>query len=119
MSPLNTTKQVLIWLCAHPTDNSTSKLAKIGYIICGVIFVNCMVIATLASGAYFVKYLLIHDLENALYAFFQVESSIAAAFTQIVLILSQREMPYIFENLSKIYEASEYNGIIFILKISR
>lgn len=108
MGPLNTTKQVLTWLCAHPSDNSTSKSIKMGYIVFSVIFFICLVIGILGSGAYFVKYILIHDLENALYALFQTVSLTAAALTHIVLVLSQWDLAKIFVELSKIYEASEY-----------
>lgn len=108
MAPLNTTKQVLTWLCAHPTDNSTSKSIKIGCVVFGVIFFNCLVIGILGSGAYFVRYILMHDLENALYALFQTVSLSASAFTHIVLVLSRWDLAKIFVRLSKIYEASEY-----------
>lgn len=106
MEPLKTNQQVLTWLCVFPADQMTSKRKQLAYICLALTTVLSM--STISSGSvvFFVKYAST-DLENALYALFQIFDCVGFLYACLVFFLSRHRIPSMFVNLAKIYRSSK------------
>lgn len=116
LSPLKTTKKILIWICVYPlspttTTKSTKYWRMIFFLILNVLNMNGLI----ASAVYFLKFAST-DLESALYAFFQVDTLAATAYTNIDLLLSRHQIAAIFDELVRIFHTCKYSFIFIFLK---
>lgn len=104
--PLKTNRRVLTWLCMCPANEATEKWKKIAYTSLSITAVLLIVCAFLASVAYFGKFAST-DLEEALYALFQIIGAVSLLFAIKIAYFSRNKIDAIFENLTKIYRKSE------------
>lgn len=104
--PLKTNRRVLTWLCMCPANEATEKWKKIAYTSLSITAVLLIVCAFFASVAYFGKFAST-DLEEALYALFQIIGAVSLLFAITIAYFSRNKIDAIFENLTKIYRKSE------------
>lgn len=105
MKPLATSHQVMTWLSMCPPDKSTSKIKRMCYIGCTLIVGVIPFIGLLASIAFFVEFMAA-DVENSLYAIFQVAAELSMLNVIIVGVINRHHIANIFTELSKIYTKS-------------
>lgn len=106
MKPLAASQQMLTWFCVLPVSKSTIWWRQLLYIIfTGAIFIGhcCSIVS---SVAYFIKFIST-DLEEALYALFQIVSSASMAYVMIVTPFLRHNIRTLFENLHEIYMESK------------
>lgn len=107
MKPLKTSQQVMTWLCMCSADESISKMKRIFYAGFTLIVLSLAFLGLLTSIGFLVKYAS-DDLENALYAIFQVGAYAAMLNSIIVGLINRHRIATIFIELSKLYSASKY-----------
>lgn len=106
MDPLPTCRRVLTWICVLPAIQFTSKWEKGMHLSFSFVNCLCIVIVTTGSVGYFWKYVQI-DLEESLYALYQVAAYIPLINGIIVTFLLRNQITSIFKNLSKIHESGK------------
>lgn len=105
MKPLKTNQQVLTWLCICENETST-KLEKFAHVSFSVFVSVFLSWGDLSSMMFFIKFAAI-DLEESLYALFQVAGLSGMAYLIFVVPFSRRAISATFDSLSKIYDASK------------
>lgn len=103
MKPLETNQQILTFLCIFPTTNKCKRRI---YIVLSV-FLLVIEICGLASSATFVLNHISTDLEEAIYAIFQVAAFSGLIYMIIVTIILRNKIIDFFRTLSKICETSK------------
>lgn len=105
MKPLVTNKNVLTWLCILPAQEQTNKRMKLIYIaFTFTLSITCF--CGLASSLAFMMEYLSTNLENCLYALFQVAADASAFYMVMVALFLRHKMAALFDNLSEIYNKS-------------
>ena len=112
MKPLVTNKLVLMWLCSHPAEKSTVKWKKIAY-VAFTAFSLLGLLSLIGLTSIFCVQSFSTDLEESLYAIFQMTGSSAMFYFSIVAFNSRHKIAALFENLSDIYSASNFFLTIF------
>lgn len=103
MKPLSKIREMLMWLCLCPFDETISKRQQSTCIIFSLIFFGANVCAAAVSLAYLIKYLNI-DLEECLYVLIQVYAHFASTYSMIVIFLRRQQINDVFQQLSRIYD---------------
>lgn len=107
MKPLLMNQRVLTWLCMLPMDEASTKTEKLGCIAFAIGVTLIIYSGFLASLIFFLKFVS-SDLEESLYALFQVVGMFSTANAIVVAILMRHKIPSIFTNLSKIYDERKF-----------
>lgn len=107
MTPLITNKRVLIWLWMCPADGKSdnSMLKSLAHIAFGFTVFFGVVAGLISSFAYFESFVWV-DLENSLYALFQVAAFLGLVPLFPIAISSRQKISQLLDNLSNIYAAS-------------
>lgn len=107
MKPLVTTKRVLTWLCMCPANESTSINMKICHIsFAFVVFISNLsyIAAALISFSEFVFV----DVERSLYPMMESMEILVVVYGAMVTFPMRQKINAIFDELTAIYDASEY-----------
>lgn len=101
-----TNQRVLTWHCACTPDKSTSKWQRFAYKAYALISIVSVMSVTLLTLLFVVKNIST-NLEEALFAIFQITGSGATIYVNLFAIRSQHKIAAIFKSLSEIYNASK------------
>lgn len=103
---LERTQRVLIWLCVCAPPEGTSQWKKLGYVLFsfGVFF--SIVYSTFYVVVFFLEYIRI-DLEESLYAFFQINAVCGVVYMMIAGIFLRYKVKDMLDNLTSLYKASK------------
>ncbi|XP_031624982.1 odorant receptor 63a-like [Contarinia nasturtii] len=104
MSPLESLRRILTWLCVYPGEGINSECRRIVFISC-VFILNF--IALVGSIAYFLRFLST-NLELSLYALYQITAMLPFDVTIVVAFSMQNKIECIFRKLEDI--CSEYGN---------
>lgn len=102
IAPLQTTRCVLTWLYLYPADQNTNKWKKLAYIIVSLIVFIVNVCGLAASVAFFMKFVST-DLEESIYALFQITGILPQIASMLVAFALRQKIFVIFEKLTTIY----------------
>lgn len=106
MRPLQTTEQVLTWLCLLPADKMISDWRKLSYILLTAVIVTSIMAYLPASVAYFMRFYST-NLDGSFYALFQI-TGLLPIITMIVVSFGFRhKIKLIFDKFTKIYAESK------------
>lgn len=111
MKPLATYQHVLRLLCAFPPDESTKRWKRLLFVISGLSFFVCILCTALSSFTFLLKYISINP-EEGLWALFQVCGFTNMLYVLIISFVIPFKIKGIFDDLSHIYEISEYFAIL-------
>lgn len=117
MKPLNTSQKLLTWLSIYPNENGTRKCNKSLSILL-ISFIIVIEISFFVSSCFFVEENLSGNVEESLYALFQISGAIALIYSLIVSFYSRKNITAFFKSLANIYEASKNFVLIFTLWLS-
>lgn len=106
MTPLETTQQVLMWLCIVPLDNLNARKKRKILNIVFSLTVGLLLIAQLIASATFCRKHISTDLQISLYAIHQLLAWFPMLYIFIIVFLSRREITAILIELSNIYDTS-------------
>lgn len=104
MEPLKTSRRLLTWLYVVPVEKSSSNWKKWACLMVGVGAYVATMSFLASSMAFFMKFVSI-DLEQSLYALFQIGGFSNSAYVITLAYFSHRKIVAIFDNLSAIYNA--------------
>lgn len=96
MEPFSTVRQVMVWHCMRPADESMSKRKRMYYAAFTLFEIIVVLIGTLATGTFFLRYL-------SLYALFQLVAELEIINLLIVGLIHRHRIAAIFTELEKIY----------------
>lgn len=103
MKPLQTNREVLVWLgTCSPFEVSTQN-KRLSQIIFALVNILTNALFVLASGSFFMKFAAI-DLEESLYAVFQIFAALPVQNTVIAWFFLKQRVKALFMDLSKIYD---------------
>lgn len=103
MEPIELIRRTFKYLCLHPFDEKSSVGKKIGCIIFGSAVFSSNVYALITSVDFFIEFLSI-DVEECLFALFQIFGYIGVTYASVVIFLQQNAVREIFQQLSQIYK---------------
>lgn len=105
MTPLETNRRVLTWLCGLP-PHDVEKQKKIAYIVftLSIIFGHLL---SVVAGSVFIYRNISVSLEDALFSLFHTLSSGSMLYQSIVTVFLCGELASIFKGLSGIYAESK------------
>lgn len=106
MRPLQSTERVLIWLCLLPADKPLNPWAKLSHICLAAVVVTMTSMYLAASIAYFIR-VVSTDLDESIYASFQITGILPTNVTFMVLFCMRYKIERIFNKFSEIYAESE------------
>lgn len=105
LKPLETTQQVLMWLCICPVVETVNKNKKLACI--GLSSTVLLIIATQVIGSIlFVERYAAVNLELSLYAFYQIFGWGPIFHMFVVALVLRHRITKLFVQLSNIYETS-------------
>lgn len=108
IEPLKTSRQVLIWLSVCPADANTTKKMKLAHLAFSMAWVAITICGFLASFGFFINSVST-NLEESLYALFQVFANLVMQNTIIVTFVMRHKIAEFFQQLSQIYNKSGSN----------
>lgn len=116
MKPLELNQKALIWLFMCSADKTVDRRKKILYFFCFllVLFVN---MAALIAATKFALKFFSTDLEECLYAFFQISAIAGIVYVMLAAFLLRHKISTIFTQLSDIYAASKRLFLEYICAI--
>lgn len=105
MKPLVTNAKVLTWLCILPAQEQINRRMKLIYIaFTFTLSITCF--CGLVSSLAFMMEYLSTNLEDCLYALFQVAADSSALYMVLVALFLRHKMAALFDKLSEIYNES-------------
>lgn len=104
MVPLQTNRLVLKWLCIQPLDEGENQWKRLYHIIFTFIQLAMNVVMFAASVVFAWKNAY-NELEDVLYALFQIAASFAIIYMWIVAFLLRHKISAFLGILSKVYDA--------------
>lgn len=105
MKPLGTSRKILTWFYLYPVEEGTERKKLIHFILSAVVFI--FKISFLASStAFFMKYVST-DLEESLYALFQISAFSNSTYVIAIAYISHQKITALIDRLSAIYDASK------------
>lgn len=107
MIPLDENKKVFTWFGICPLDGRSPQRTKSYRYIVIFLFYFGMTCMFLSSVTYFAKHVS-NDLENALYALFEIVGIFNSLFSVTVGIFLNKKIAEIFKNYEQFYAESEY-----------
>lgn len=108
MKPLELNRQYFTRLCIYPADENTNLSEKIFNFLFCAILISIAMICFLSSVSYFYKNSKI-NMENAIYALFQVGALSTVLYTLLVGLRSRQKIFEVFAELQEIYDSSKTN----------
>lgn len=103
MTPLETNRRILTWLCIYPVNENASEQHKILRSLFGIgVFVaNLMVF--IVSIVFLVKFAST-DIEEALFSVIQLAGTGNILYVSIIIFIVRHKIVGLFKSLDKIYE---------------
>lgn len=105
MGPLATNQRVLTWLCICPFDQDASIWKKSFFIILTLFLFTFEVSSWVSSIIFFVTNVSV-DLENCLYAVFQIAATSGLIYMWMVAFISRKRINQFLGTLANIYDES-------------
>lgn len=102
MKPIKTNQQVLTWLCVCQADETISKRKRMAHIFFASFIFSANFILIPISVAYFLRFVSV-DLEQALYALFQLSGMLGMTYMMIAAFILRHEINDLFGKLADIY----------------
>lgn len=109
MKPIERIREVFNWLCLKSFDKTITFGRKALYTLCGSAVFLSNVYALITSVEFFRKKISV-DLEECLFALFQILGCFAVTYTTVAMFLQRDKITKIFQTLTDIYK--KCNGII-------
>lgn len=107
MKPLLSIQRSMIWACFCRENENEDKWRKRAYILFSCTSIVFSAFAFGVSVAFLVKYLSI-DLEESLYAVFQIFAAILMIYTFIVGFFSKNQINVIFKSLAELHSECKF-----------
>lgn len=107
IKPLAKIQRALTWLSVCSADESASLKEKRLYMVVTFFVMASIMSILVSSSVFFIKMLSI-DLEQSLYALFQMTGLIAALNIIIATLIFRHEITNAFKNISNIFEICKY-----------
>lgn len=116
MKPLVMNQRVLTWLCVFPLDEAATMKEKLTCITFSIGVILTIFSGLTGSVVFFLKFVST-DLEESLYALFQIAAIFSTSNAIVVAVLMRHRIPAMFSNLTEIYEKCmlKINSIRFFL----
>lgn len=112
MKPLETSKQVVTWLCGFPRDEFASQRKKIAYFTFALSVIVASILSVTASVVFIYKNALI-SLEETLFSLYHNIGACVTIYQTISTILLRHKFMAIFDDLTKIYDKSKHRIDLF------
>lgn len=107
MVPLQTNKEILMLVSIYPAEpESTNKWKRIARILFPMLCLAVGIFSIAAHIAFIFAYIST-NLTDCLFAFMLVSSLLDPVYTMLIGYINRQKIFSIFEDLSKIYEASK------------
>lgn len=106
MKPLAISQWFLSWISVCPVEENMSKWKKVIFKIFPFVIIAGNLTGLTSSTIFFVRYISV-DLEGSLYALFQIAGQLNMTNAIIITFAFRHRLTTMFENLAKIYTASE------------
>lgn len=107
MKPLETNQRVLIWLGVLRAPDTTNIFMKIFHILTTFIAFSIVLTSLSASVTFFLRYVRI-DLEESLYALFQIASFSGLSYIIMFAFVMRNRTNVIFDKLTQIYNECKH-----------
>lgn len=104
MKPLATNKRVLTWLNVYPLEETASKREKFLYNALSVIILSLELATIVGSVLFILKYWSV-NLEDAFFAFFQIDLMINFFYLTAVAYIQRQKISDLFKTLTEICNA--------------
>lgn len=118
MKTLATTQRVFTWICLLPPPINSSDWQKRSYVVFVIAYTAATVTGLVSSLLYALNYKT-NEIEDTTRAILAFNAVIAMANTIIASFFLRHKLPYLFENLSKIYKQCMNYWITTITSLSR
>lgn len=105
MEILSTIKLTLTWLWVYRAEENTFWLLKLAHALFGFTVFATVASMTMGSMIFFARFASV-DLEQSLYALFQISAFLGLSYVLIVAYLLRNEVTDIVKSLDDIYDAS-------------
>lgn len=103
MKPLVMNQRVLTWLCVFPMHESAAMKEKLTCIVFSIGVILTIFSGLIGSVIFFLKFVST-DLEESLYALFQIAAIFSTSNAIVVAVQMRHRIPTMFKNLTTIYE---------------
>lgn len=110
MKPLNQNKNVFTVLSLYPIASQHTYLSKYFLLAVAVIIAECL---ALVASALFIYFNLKTEIENCLYALFQMAALISVIYMWIIAYVLQDSIVDIFTKFEWIYDSSKFTHFAF------
>lgn len=104
MKPMQTNHQFLAWVSGHPLDETASNWEKVTTVIMSLLGFSLSLVFTFGSLYFFMIFVKV-DFGNVLYGLFQFCSGAPTTISCIIVILLQKKIFALIDDLNKIYDA--------------
>lgn len=111
ITPLATCQRVLTWISVYPVANDISIWKKILFKLFPLVIFATDLAGLTASVVFFWRYIST-NLEECLYAIFQISGLLGMANSVIVTFILRHKIPLIFNSLANIYETSKFQNVV-------
>lgn len=106
---LDVNRRLFTLLCICPPRQPIKKTEQIRNIICSIALGIFLVSPLTASLIAFYRFMMIDDLDNALYALTQVAGTSSGIYLYISAFLMRSDINEFFDRFDKIYDSCEYH----------
>lgn len=103
MTPLETNRLILTWLCVYPADENATELHKILRLLFGIGVFVANLLVFIASIVFLVKFASI-DIEEALFSVIQLAGTSNIIYVSVIIFVVRHKFVGLFKSLDKIYE---------------
>lgn len=107
ITPLITCQRVLTWISVCPVAKNTSIWKRILFKLFPLVIFITDLAGLIASVVFFYRFIST-NLEECLYAVFQIAGLLGMANSIIVTFIRRHKIPLIFKSLADIYKYSKY-----------
>lgn len=102
MRPLKTSQRILTWLFVCQPGETISDRKKMAMFLSGLVIIIANVGSMSCATVFFINELKI-DLEESLYALFQISAVYFVIYMQIMGFFSRQKIGNMFDNLTELY----------------
>lgn len=112
MKPLVTNRKVLTWIGILPAAERTNKFRKLIYITFYFALTSSSGFALFTSLTFMLKYMST-NLEDCLYALFQVAADMNLVYMMVIALILRRKIAALFDRLTEIYNERKKSMKLF------
>lgn len=103
MTPLETNRLILTWLCVYPADKNVTEQYKTLRLLFGIGVFVANLLVFIASIVFLVKFASI-DIEEALFTLIQLAGTLNILYVSVIIFVVRHKVVGLFKSLDKIYE---------------